>query len=64
MRANAPYAMSFEEIARSLHITAEAAERMLEDAMYKMRRNTPPQLRESIIQCLRELDRSHQRGSE
>lgn len=56
MKANIPHAMSFEEIARSLHITADAAERMFEDAMYKMRRNTPPELRDGILRLLLELD--------
>lgn len=62
MKANTPYAMSFEEIARSLHISADAAERMFEDAMYKMRRNTPPELRENILRYLRELDGKYQQG--
>lgn len=55
--------MTFQEIARVLRISTSDAERLYKKALFKMRMNTPPELRRSILAYLRELDSNYQQGS-
>ena len=63
MSKERPQAMTFEEIARVLHITAYDAASLFESAMFKIRENTAPELRTHVLRYLRELDSLYQQGS-